>query len=138
MKIALQIWISLYFQSLTSGVDSLIQQKKTELEGLKQESYFQRKKAKTEEEESKEKGAKKKWINLDSAGFDDFDGTISGEEEEQLKAGKSLNQIWKVSTLLVSSLLVFWSKCRGLESQCNILVQDSMLRFIPTPSLLSS
>jgi hypothetical protein len=80
---------SLYFQSLTSGVDSLIQQKKTELEGLKQESYFQRKKAKTEEEESKEKGAKKKkWINLDSAGFDDFDGTISGEEEEQLKAGK--------------------------------------------------
>jgi hypothetical protein len=82
----------------------LIQQKKTELEGLKQESYFQRKKAKTEEEESKEKGAKKKkWINLDSAGFDDFDGTISGEEEEQLKAGKFFNQIQSVQLLILVS-----------------------------------
>ena len=61
----------------------MVLQKKSELEGLKQESFFQRKQAKTEEEESKEKGAKKKkWTNLESAGFEDFDGTISGDEEE--------------------------------------------------------
>ncbi len=76
-------FVILSFQSLTSGVDSLVLQKKSELEELKQESFFQRKQAKTEEEESKEKGAKKKkWINLDAAGFEDFDGTISGDEEE--------------------------------------------------------
>ena len=72
------------FQSLTSGVDSLIQEKKSKLEELKQESYFQKKQSQPEED--RDKGAKKKkWINLDAAGFEDFDGTISGEEEEDLK-----------------------------------------------------
>ena len=46
------------FQSLTSGVDSLIQEKKSKLEELKQESYFQKKQSQPEED--RDKGAKKK------------------------------------------------------------------------------
>ena len=77
------------FQNLASGVDSLVLQKRSELEELKQVSFFQKKQAKAEEEEENEKeGArrkKKKWIDLDAAGFEDHEGTLSGEDDDELK-----------------------------------------------------
>ena len=80
------------FQRLTSGVDNVIQQKKEELQEIKQESYYQQKKTavqleeeeKEEEEKTgkKKKGKKKKkWVDLDTAEFDDQDGVVSGDEE---------------------------------------------------------
>ena len=98
--------MTIIFQSLTSGVN--LQEQQAKLEGLKQESYFQRKKAKTEEEKEEEKreekeGKKKKWINLDAAGFEDFDGTISGEEEEVAKPGKNMSTVIETTNTLFYS-----------------------------------
>ena len=104
---------TIIFQSLTSGVN--LQEQQAKLEGLKQESYFQRKKAKTEEEKEEEKreekeGKKKKWINLDAAGFEDFDGTISGEEEEVAKPGK------KMCAVIVTTNTLFYSFFPSLKT----------------------
>merc|ERR1712045_932402 len=62
------------FSALTSGIDSLIKQKQEDLEDIKVDSYFQKKKTK------KKKG--KKWVDLDQEGFDDIEGSIPSSESE--------------------------------------------------------
>lgn len=78
------------FQSLTSGVDDLIKKKKEELEDIKQDSYFQKKPSATTPSADpddliglEDPKKKKKWVDLDKAGFDDIDGSVSGSEDEQ-------------------------------------------------------
>ena len=74
---------------MTSGVDNVIQKKKEELIELKQESYYQQKKTGVElEEEEKETGIqkkdgkkKKKWVDLDTAEFEDHDGCVSDDDD---------------------------------------------------------
>ncbi|CAB4064061.1 unnamed protein product [Lepeophtheirus salmonis] len=83
------------FKSLTSGVDSIIQQKKSELEELKLDSYFQKKptsesKSAQEQEADQKQARKKVWVDLDQEEFDDFDGVLSAEEDSQ--EGRSLNE----------------------------------------------
>jgi hypothetical protein len=77
------------FDSLTSGVDSLIKQKKDNLEDIKQDSYYQRKKTDADSSpigeqipDNRKKKKGKKWVDLDQAGFDDFDGSVSGSDDE--------------------------------------------------------
>jgi hypothetical protein len=62
-----------------------------------QVSFFQKKQVKPGEEEdekAKKKGKKKKWINLDAAGFEDYEGAISGDEEEEVKPGDKIGQFF--------------------------------------------
>ncbi len=62
-----------------------------------QVSFFQKKQVKPGEEEdekSKKKGKKKKWINLDAAGFEDYEGAISGDEEEEVKPGDKIGRFF--------------------------------------------
>ncbi len=85
------------FQSLTSGVDSLIKKTQEELGEIKKESYFQQKQTKlvdktAEAQKKRELKKKKKWVDLDEEGFEDFDGDVeeladkkkqdSGDEDE--------------------------------------------------------
>ncbi|TRY71729.1 hypothetical protein TCAL_03141 [Tigriopus californicus] len=76
------------FQNLTSGVDHLIQKTKDDLVGLKQESYFKKKEPEetsdTEGVEKSGKDSKRKWVDLDRNSFDDFDGEVSGDEENKV------------------------------------------------------
>merc|ERR1712110_1051336 len=63
------------FLALTGGIDSIIKQKKEELEDIKVDSYFQKKSSEvTEDGETTEKPKKKakKWVDLDKEGFDDI------------------------------------------------------------------
>ncbi|XP_040569178.1 uncharacterized protein stnA [Lepeophtheirus salmonis] len=94
------------FKSLTSGVDSIIQQKKSELEELKLDSYFQKKptsesKSAQEQEADQKQARKKVWVDLDQEEFDDFDGVLSAEEDSQegrslkSKDSKSSDQVQK-------------------------------------------
>ena len=88
------------FSALTSGIDSLIKQKQENLEDIKVDSYFQKKKSSpivedaddsdTDPEKpfgdtsSKKKKQKKgkKWVDLDTEGFDDIEGSIPSSESE--------------------------------------------------------
>ena len=76
------------FLSLTSGVDSLIQKSKSDLQEIKQDSYYQAKKEKIHDDtkEAKEKKAKQKkkaWVDLDAEGFEDHDGVVVDEKERE-------------------------------------------------------
>ena len=76
------------FLDLTSGVDSLIQKSKHELEEIKQDSYYQAKKEKLHDDtrEAKEKRSKQKkkvWVDLDAEGFEDHDGEVFDEKERE-------------------------------------------------------
>ena len=77
------------FLSLTSGVDSLIQKSKSDLQEIKQDSYYQAKKEKLHDDtkEAKEKKAKQKkkkaWVDLDAEGFEDHDGEVVDEKERE-------------------------------------------------------
>ena len=74
------------FLDLTSGVDSLIQKSKQELEEIKTESYYQPKQFRPQDHtkeaiRKKKQKQKKKWVDLDSASFDDYDGEIVDEQQ---------------------------------------------------------
>ena len=83
------------FQSLTTGVDHLIQKTSTDLKEIKEESYFQQKEVKVVdntqaglerrklEEKRKEKG--KNWVDLESGSFEDFDGAVEDFDEDKKK-----------------------------------------------------
>ena len=82
----------LWFESLTAGVDAVIKKKTEELADIKVDSYFQKKsdpvavEGSDTEAASAEAGGKKKkgkkWVDLDKAGFDDLDGSVSGTDNE--------------------------------------------------------
>ena len=98
-----------HFQSLTSGVDNLIQKTKEELVEIKQESYFQKKEIPTEEEAenkdgNKEKVIKKKqWVDLDRNSFEEFDGEVSAEEgDEETVEVKPLDEVGKANEDLIN------------------------------------
>ncbi len=82
------------FQSLTSGVDNLIKKTQTELGEIKKDSYYQRKETKLvdktrEAEERRKLKKKKKWVDLDEDGFEDFDGDVEELEERRPYSGES-------------------------------------------------
>ena len=91
------------FSALTSGIDSLIKQKQEDLEDIKVDSYFQKKKTSPVVEDAddsdtdpekvvgagdnsskkkKKKKKGKKWVDLDQEGFDDIEGSIPSSESE--------------------------------------------------------
>ena len=75
-----------YILALTGGIDSIIKQKKEELEDIKVDSYFQKKSSEvTEDGETTEKPKKKakKWVDLDKEGFDDIEGSVHSEEDDE-------------------------------------------------------
>ena len=76
-----------FFESLTAGVDAVIKKKKEELDEIKVDSYFQKKAETVSTEDSApaegEDRKKKKWVDLDKAGFDDIDGSVSGTDDEE-------------------------------------------------------
>ena len=76
------------FLNLTSGIDSLIKKTQDDLGEIKKESFYQQKEsklvdktAKAESERKKKKG--KKWVDLDSGSFDDFDGEVEFTRDEE-------------------------------------------------------
>ena len=80
------------FLDLTSGIDSIIKQKKDELEEIKVDSYFQQKKSTDSEKPVAQdprslaaladKKKTKKWVDLDKEGFDDIEGSCSESDED--------------------------------------------------------
>ena len=87
------------FLDLTSGVDSLIQKSKHELEEIKQDSYYQAKKERLhddtrEAKEKKSRQKKKAWVDLDAEGFEDHDGEVFDEKEreKELAGGESSSE----------------------------------------------
>ena len=81
------------FLDLTSGIDSIIKQKKDELEEIKVDSYFQQKKSSDSDKPVAQdprslaaladKKKTKKWVDLDKEGFDDIEGSCSESEEDE-------------------------------------------------------
>ena len=87
------------FLDLTSGVDSLIQKSKHELEEIKQDSYYQAKKERLHDDtrearEKKSRQKKKAWVDLDTEGFEDHDGEVFDEKEreKELAGGESSSE----------------------------------------------
>ena len=86
MSVCLVIHNLNYILALTGGIDSIIKQKKEELEDIKVDSYFQKKSSEvTEDGETTEKPKKKakKWVDLDKEGFDDIEGSVHSEEDDE-------------------------------------------------------
>merc|ERR1712079_18627 len=81
-------WAS--FQAMTSGIDSIVKQKKDDLDSLKVTSYYQRKKTQDEIGEDARLarpknlvGARKKrWVDLDQDGFEEREGVIVEDVSE--------------------------------------------------------
>ena len=107
------------FASLTAGADALIKKKKEDLDDIKQDSYFQKKpdpvessEPSTEVEDKRKKKKGKKWVDLDKAGFDDIDGSVSGtddEEEEEVEKDTKVclfSQFILVISIECSSLVI--------------------------------
>ena len=75
---------------MTSGIDSIVKQKKDDLDSLKVTSYYQRKKTQDEIEEDARLarpknlvGARKKrWVDLDQDGFEEREGVIVEDVSE--------------------------------------------------------
>lgn len=79
------------FQELTAGVDKVLREKQEKLAEIKVDSYYQRKKTQVEILEDAKVARpttlvgkrKKKWVDLDQAGFEEKEGAedVSGAEE---------------------------------------------------------